>query len=236
MVVLISGISYFGYILIKTVGARKGIVLTGLLGGIMSSTATMSSFAKESKRFNNLSNPLIAGVIIASSIMFFRVLFEVAIFNPSLLFGIYILFFMGLIGLCVAVYIILRERKNHNNKIEAKSPFDLIYALKFGVFFLVVIFVSKLFALLFGNLGVYFVAFFSGFVDVDVVVLTFSNMALDGIITNSTAQIAIFIAAIANTMFKIALAYFLGSKIFFKKVIIILGLIILGGGIFYFFI
>jgi len=75
MVVFISGIAYVGYILMKTIGAQRGIMVTGFLGGLMSSTALTSSFSIESRKLNYLSIPLIIGVVIACSTMFFRIIF-----------------------------------------------------------------------------------------------------------------------------------------------------------------
>lgn len=85
IVVFISGIAFIGYILMKTIGAEKGIEVTGFLGGLMSSTALTSSFAIESRKLGYLSSAFVIGTIIACSTMFFRILIEVAVVNPSLL-------------------------------------------------------------------------------------------------------------------------------------------------------
>ena len=85
LVVFVSGIGFLGYILMKLLGAERGIGLTGILGGLVSSTATTISFATRSRQSSNLSALLARGVLLASSIMFPRVAVEVAVINPSLL-------------------------------------------------------------------------------------------------------------------------------------------------------
>ncbi len=218
MVVLISAITYIGYILMKTIGTNKGILLTGFLGGLMSSTAVASSFAIESKRSPSLKIPLAVGIIIASSTMFFRVILEVALINPLLLSGVIFLSLLGIIGFVYGFYLFFGHISKKGSYFEMSSPFTLGPAIKFGLFFLVIILFSKVFTLLLGNYGIYFIAFFSGFVDVDVIVLTFSQMALKGEIMSNVAILGIFIATISNTFFKFLIVYFLGTREIANKI------------------
>jgi uncharacterized membrane protein (DUF4010 family) len=85
MVVFISGISFLGYILMKLVDARQGIGLTGLLGGLASSTAVTLSFAERSRQHGGLAGAFALGIIMAWTIMFIRVLVAVAAINRALL-------------------------------------------------------------------------------------------------------------------------------------------------------
>lgn len=230
MVVFISGIAYVGYILMRTIGAEKGIEVTGFLGGLMSSTALTSSFSLESKKLNYLSVPLIIGTIIACSTMFFRIIFEVAVLNPDLLIGITLLLgIMGTVGYIITFYLFKISKLNHVKKIEMESPFTIGPAIKFSVIFLVVIIISKLFSILFGDKGIYLVSFISGFSDVDAITISLSNLALSNSISNTSAQIGITIAAFANTIVKGGIAYYLGSKKFSKGVIISFLIIIFSG-------
>ncbi len=230
MVVFISGIGYAGYILMRTIGAEKGILVTGFLGGFMSSTALTSSFSIESKKINYLSNPLAVGTIIACSTMFFRVIVEIAIINPDLLLGITILFsIMGFTGYILALKLFFKKNINHKKKIDVESPFSLGPAMKFAALFVIVIFVSKLFAIILGDSGIYLVAFFSGFADVDAITISLANLAMQNDISNTTAQIGIVLAAFANTIVKGGIAYYLGSRNYSKPIITIFSIIILIG-------
>ncbi len=230
MVVFISGIAYVGYILMKMFGAEKGIEVTGFLGGLMSSTALTSSFSIESKKLNYLSNPLVIGTVIACSTMFFRIIFEVAVLNPNLLVGITLLLgAMGTTGYIAAIYLFKTTKLNHVKEVKMKSPFTIGPAIKFAIVFMFVMVISKLFSLIFGESGIYFISFLSGITDVDAITISLSNLALSGSITNTSAQIGIAIAAFANTIVKGGIAYYLGSKDYSKLIMIIFSLIIIIG-------
>ena len=230
MVVFISGISYVGYILMKTIGAEKGIQVTGFLGGLMSSTAVTSSFSIESKDLNYLSIPLAVGIIIACSTMFFRIIFEVLVLNYEMVGGIVIvLSIMGLVGYGLGYYLFKKNKMNHVKKIDFNSPFTIIPAIKFSIFFLVVLFLSKLFSILYGSNGIYLLSFFSGLSDVDAITISLSNLAKSGGVPILTAQIGVIIAAFTNTAVKGGIAYYFGSKKLSKKIIYVFSIVFVVG-------
>ncbi|MFW6009500.1 MAG: MgtC/SapB family protein [Nanoarchaeota archaeon] len=234
MVVFISAIAYIGYILIKIIGTKKGILITGFLGGLMSSTALTSSFSIESKKYKHLSLPLAIGIIIASSVMFFRVLFEVLILNSNLFWDLFFsLGLMGIAGILFAVYLYYKKHTQLESIKELKidSPFSLVPALKFAILFTGVLFITKFLTLIYGNSGIYFISFISGITDVDAITISLSKLALEGSISNSSAQLGIIIGAFANTFFKAGIAYYLGSKSLFKIILIIFSLIVFIGGL-----
>jgi uncharacterized membrane protein (DUF4010 family) len=229
LVVIISAITYIGYILIKIVGANRGLLLTGVLGGLMSSTALTSSFSIDSKRLKNLSNPLAIGIILACSIMFFRIILEVIIVNPSLLPQVIFVSLMGFSGIIISFYLLIKTKDGHVGKLDQQSPFTLKPALKFTGLFVLIIFLTQLLTLWLGESGIYFIALISGFLDVDAITLTLSKMALENTISNTTASIGIFIAAVSNTIFKGGIAYYLGSKQLSKVIIFSFFIIIIVG-------
>ena len=229
LVVFISSITYFGYIFMKTLGSKRGTILTGILGGFMSSTALTLSFSEESRKYKLLNNTLACSIILASSIMFFRIVLEVGVVNPSLLFSVLFLLIIGSIG--ISLGLLYLRNKNHviNSNIKYSSPFSIGPALKFGIFFVLIIFLSKLFSIYFGSSGIYIIAFFSGLTDVDAITLSLSRLALEGSISNINATIGIFIAAISNTLVKLGIVYFIGNNDLFKKVGIVFSVMILIG-------
>ncbi len=233
MVVFISAIAFVGYIMMKVVGAERGMLLTGFLGGFMSSTALTITFSQESRLYRVLSNPLAIGVIVACSTMFFRVLFEILIINSSLISGVFIsMTLMGIAGFVYAFVLFFKHRDDkHVNKLKLKSPFTLVPALKFAILYLVIVFFSKLFIILNGEKGIFILSFISGITDVDAITISLCNLALDGSISNYVAQMGILIAAMSNTIFKGFLAYYFGSKNFFMKIMFAFGGILLIGGI-----
>lgn len=231
MVVFISAIGYVGYILMKTVGAEKGSILTGFLAGFMSSTALTSGFAIESKRNKALLYPLVVGTVIASSTMFIRIIFEIAIINPALLPELTFFFvFMGIVGYLIAFFLYNHSKHKEHAKVKVTSPFSIGPALKFGFFFMFVLFFSKLFSILFGSSGVYLVSFFSGVADVDAITISLLDLAKNSQISERTATIGIVLAAFANTLFKGGIAYYLGSR-HFGKTVFFSFLAIIGSGV-----
>jgi uncharacterized membrane protein (DUF4010 family) len=230
MVVFISALSYVGYILIKTIDTDKGIGITGVLGGLVSSTAVTTSLAAETKRIKVNHDPFVIGVVLASSIMFIRVLLEVLVVNSDLLkFVILPIGLMALAGFISALIIWNFEKKDRKQHIEFESPFTLGPALKFSVFFAAVLFFSKLGQLLYGSKGIYLASALSGLVDVDAITLSMSSLAASGDITSSVAVTAITIAVASNTVVKGGIAYMFGAKQFGMAVIKVFSIILLIG-------
>lgn len=229
MVVFITGISYVGYILIKNIGADKGIGLTGFLGGLVSSTAVTSSLSLESKRFKKIVKPFVAGVMIASSTMFLRVIFEVLVINKSLLkYLIFPIGAMALAGFSSVLFIYLSESKQKKvkKKVDFNSPFALVPAIKFGLFFAFVLFIAKLLQILLGNSGLYLAGLLSGLADVDAITISMASLSLAGDISAKAAVTTITIAVCSNTVVKGGIAYLFGGKEYGRWIISIFGIIL----------
>lgn len=230
MVVLISSIGFVGYVLIRIVGTEKGIGLTGLLGGIVSSTAVSIHMAVESKKEERVVLPFVLAVIIACSIMFIKLLVEVLFVNASLLKTV----FIPLIAMCITGFIsslIVWRMIKHSKprKINFKSPFAFMPAVKFGLFFAFIMIISKLGNITLGNQGIYIAAFISGLADADAITLSVATLASLGDISAMVASIAVVIGAITNTLVKGAIAYFSGAAEFRKRVLFIVLIIIFVG-------
>jgi len=239
MVVLISGISFAAYILIKIVGTKRGLGITGFLGGLISSTAVTTSLAAQSKQLKKVVNPFVFGILIASATMFIRVLIEVSVLNRALLGSLILpMGIMAIVGFASAIFIWFKKEKNSavGQKLKFSSPFTLSPALKFGIFFGVILFVSKAGQVFLGTKGVYIVSFISGLADIDAITVSMANLARTGDIAPNIAVSAITIAACTNTAVKAGIAYWLGTKEVGWKVIAIFALILLCGLIAAFFV
>lgn len=243
VVVLISGISYVGYIFSKFFGQRKGIILSGILGGLASSTAVTSSMAQQSKGSKNHASPYVIATVIASCMMFFRVLFWVFSFHQRLTWNIFVpLMAMGLTGaLAIGILVLMSQRKEADlqkttEAVELESPFQVVPALKFALFFLGITVLSEVATRYWGSQGTYLVSFLSGFADVDAITVTLSTQALNNQITLDVAAKGIIIAMLVNTSVKLVLAKLFGSKRFGNMVMACLGAILVAGGISLFFI
>src|SRR3989338_619917 len=148
MVVFVSGIGFFGYVLTRIFGTKKGVGVTGLLGGLVSSTAVTTTMSNLSKKEKN-TNPFVFATILASSVMFIRVFIEVYFVNREFSGFLFIpLSMMALTGI-IGSLIIWHKKSNINAEVELKSPFTLMPALKFGLFYVLILFLSKISVLYF---------------------------------------------------------------------------------------
>lgn len=221
MVVLVAGISFFGYIAIRILGAKHGIGAAGLLGGLISSTAVAMSMARRVHKNGLLIKNLAVGIALASSMMLIRAGFEMWIVNPELtrLFILPIavgsLFGFGYIGMMY----LTSKHENITQNIAFKNPFSLKEALLMGIIFGITLAFIKLGNQYAGNMGVYAVASVSGLADVDAIILSLSSLAKNGL-NPTTAHYAILMAIIANTVFKLALVFFLGTAALFRLVFV----------------
>ncbi len=239
MVVFICALSTIGYILIKVIGAKKGIGLTGAIGGLVSSTAVTSTLSESSKK-SKLVYTFAFGVIVAWTIMFFRVLFVTSVLNKEVFFSsVFTLGLMTLTSAGCAVYLYY-QRTPQGRKTETavafESPFALLPALKFGLFFGFVLFLAKLLQALFGSSGIYIASILSGLADVDAITISMATLASTGEISTSVAVTGITLAVASNTIVKTAIAYLFGGKEFAKKVVICSAIILAVGLLAIFFV
>ncbi len=229
MVVFISGIGFVGYVLMKWFG-EKGIVLSGILGGLVSSTAVTLSFAERSKKQKNIYRALVLGVILANTIMFIRILIEVSVINPALLTKL-ILPLGILILICVIFSYFLWKRSGSikGGEMKLKSPFTLSPALKFGAIFAVSLALVKVADVYLASSGVYLVSFISGLADVDAITVSLSQLTRTTL-DLETAKNGIILAALTNVGVKGGIAYFFGERKNFGRIILgfYIALIVLG--------
>lgn len=243
VVVLISGISYVGYIATKIIGTNRGIILSGTLGGLASSTAVTSSMSEQSKKNISIVFPFVIATIVASSMMFFRVLFWVYSFNQSLVPTVLIpILSMGITsGLIVGIYFLIEKRKDGTKHIPSaaeklRSPFEILPAVKFAIFFIFISLVSTGALFFLGEKGTYLVSFVSGFADVDAITVSLSRQALEGVLTNAVAAKGIIIAMMTNTFVKLMLAKLFGGKSFGNHILFSFITILIVGGFSLFFV
>lgn len=221
MVVVVAGISFFGYIAIKVLKTKNGIAIAGFFGGLISSTAVAMSMSRKIHENGFLVKNLAIAITLASSMMLIRTDLILWAFNPVLAKSITIPFVIGLItGFAYILFIYSRTKyENIPSDIEFKNPYDLKEALLMGLVFGFVLAIVKLTNKYSGSYGVYAVSFISGIADVDAITLSLAAIAEK---TNniSIAYNAIIIALVSNTIAKSTLVVILGNKAIFKEVFI----------------
>lgn len=205
LVVFISGISFIGYVLIKLAGAKRGITLLGLLGGLASSTAVTLTLTQRSKSNPELSKSFAQAIILAWTVMYLRLLIIVGAINIELirLLWLPILVTVGVGILYVFTLYKLQKKTNKLEHVTFANPFELGPAIKFGIIFSVVLLISKVAQIYFGDTGIYIAGLVSGLADVDAITLSVSRLShqSDGI-DAATAARTILIAGASNTLLK----------------------------------
>jgi len=214
MVVLISGISFLGYVMIKMLGPRQGITLTGLLGGIVSSTPVTLSFSERSQKEEKLARAFALAITVAWSMSYLRILAEVAALNVQLLHRLWPpMLAAAAVGLAYSGYLYLSQSTRDEGAVAFRNPFELSTALKFGVLYAVVLVISKAAEVYAGDAGVYVSSFLAGLPDVDAVTLSMAQLTrAEGGLAPVTGARAIVIGAMANTLAKGGIVVGTGSR------------------------
>jgi uncharacterized membrane protein (DUF4010 family) len=213
MVVLITGMSFFGYLLMKFVGPSKGVGLTGILGGIISSTALTVTFAQRSRDSQALAGAFALGILAAWGIMFLRVMVIVGILNLSLLSLVWLPMTVALlVSLAICIYLaVSRKMEQRTEQDEFKTPFKLPPAFTFAILYALILLAVNAARIYFGDTGVYFSSIISGLVDVDAITVSMSQLSARNSLGPEVASRAIVLAAAANTFMKGCIVLFIAS-------------------------
>ncbi len=233
LVVLVSAISFLGYILMKALGAERGIGITGVLGGLVSSTAVTLSFSGRSRNSPELTSVFAMAIVLASAVMFPRVLIEVTVVNAALL-GRVALPIGAMLAVGVAAAFTLWRRRRRidvqvEKGVELANPLKITTAMTFGLAFAVVLMVIKLANEFFGDAGVYAASVLAGLADVDAITLSASDLAAKGQVEPRVAAVAIVLASLVNTTVKAVTASVLGTRELRRLVLVAYGAILASG-------
>ena len=232
MVVLISGLGFAGYIMMRLLGAKAGISITGLVGGLASSTATTLAFSRRSKDDPALSVSYSLAVVVACTVMLARILVMVGVINRPLALSLILPFaLMAVPGLGFALWMWLFKRPADNDVATPKlhNPLSLGIAIKFGIIYAVVAFLVKAATHYQLRGGLLPLSFLSGLTDMDAISLLMANNRNDSTVEPLLATQSVILAAIGNSVLKAGFALSLGSSVLRRQVAIVLGLTILAG-------
>ncbi len=213
-VVIVAGLSFFGYVAVRIGGAYLGILLTGLCGGLASSTSTTLALARRVRARPDLAALAAAGVVIAGSVTFLRILMLVAIFRPALLPRLgppmVAMAAVGLVGALIAHFATAGRREIGGAVEGIADPLELKAALSFGAVLAIVALGVHHLENALGAVGVYAGAALAGVTDVDALTISVSRLVERDLSVDSGA-VAIFIAASVNTAVKAGIGFVAGS-------------------------
>jgi len=213
MIVLVAGVSFAGYVAARLVGSRRGLLVAGLLGGLVSSTALTVALAGRAKEDARLAPLSAVGILAGCATMFPRVLLVAAVVDPALLaalapsFGV-----MAVVAYAVAFRAYAQSsREKEHAEVAFHNPFELRQALQFGVLYAGILFVARAAQHYAGAAGVYVSAGFAGLADVDAITLSLAELHRSGALADVAAP-AITLAALVNTLTKAVIARALGGQ------------------------
>ncbi len=237
MAVIIAAISFVGYVAIKILGNKRGVLLTGLFGGLISSTAVSISLSKMYLEQKEFLNNFAAGIAMASTLMYLRVLLEAFVIDINVAKALFFPYIAASLSGLAYVYILYRH--SHTGVIDmknsevSKNPLQLSEAIKFGLLFGIIYGAITLVQDHYGEIGVYIISLLSGITDVDAITLSLSELSSDQKLSVTVSSVGIVIASATNSFVKLGIVFWIGGKALGWKLTIfyLLTLSMLGGAI-----
>lgn len=216
LVLLISGLSLVGYVASRWLGPRRGLVLTAVTGGLVSSTAVTLAFAKQSADERAPRLQLAAGALLSWSIMSVRVVVAVSIVNAALLAPLWPpCTAMALLAGAAAWIYLRRDAAGRavTTDVPLKNPFSLLSASRFGLLFAAVQLLLAFARQHLPQSGTYTVAVLAGVTDVDAITLSMAERSRAQAESVDVAVVATMLASFSNTVGKVAMAAFMGRRL-----------------------
>jgi uncharacterized membrane protein (DUF4010 family) len=220
MVVILSGVSLAGYLLVKTLGNRAGWAIAGGLGGLVSSTATTLSFSAKAREGQAQISALAVGVILASTVLYARGAVVVTLLDRALAghLGPRLAVLFG-VGLLFAIVQYRRQKSETGETMPLGNPVELTRAVTMGLIFAVVIVVARWAQDRMGTAGLWAVGAVGGLVDVDSVAVAAARLRKDAQATIQAAAGAYLVATISNLVFKSVVVVATGGRELGRRVL-----------------
>ncbi len=233
MVVMVACLGFLGYLAVRWLGERAGLMVTGLAGGLASSTVTTLAMSRQSRDTPKLEKGLALAAVLACAVMLARVVVMLALISPPVaraVLGPFAL--MALPGAGWAYWQWRRSRAVRDDTVDTPTitnPLSLTIAIKFGVIYAVVRFLVKMAS---GHLNpgwVYAVSFVSGLTGMDAIAISSAQAAAGGTLDVEVAANCIIIGALSNTLMNAGMAAALGTAGFRRAIVCALGAVFVAG-------
>ncbi|MEN6534739.1 MAG: DUF4010 domain-containing protein [Bryobacteraceae bacterium] len=218
-VILVSSISYIGYFVEKFVGAQRGMKFLAVFGGLASTTAATTAFARNSTEKPGEQARFSQAAVIANAIQFPRLLVILSVANQALAQDTATMMaVMCIVGLLYSFVVVrVGGKETPAGAVAVGNPFRLWPALKFGAVFAAIVFLSKAAAAMFGGGTVYLTSAIGGSVDADAVVLSVAGLVTSGGVAVGIGSVSVLIALAMNGVIKTAIAFYAGTRPFAWK-------------------
>lgn len=214
LAILIATVSFAGYIAVRVLGARKGVAVAAIAGGLASSTATTLSFARLAREHPQSSRLLAGGIMLAGLTMLARIVVLAGLLQPALLATLlWPIAAAGAVTLLSAA-LMLRGRgrtSDEQPQLQIRNPFDLSTVLWLAALIAIILLAAKGLAGQVGNAGLFLLGAVSGIADVDALTLSMTRLSGHQVAARDAAS-AILIAASVNTASKAVMAAVVGGE------------------------
>ena len=233
MTIMIAALSFAGFVVIRLAGARLGVLLSGLVGGLVSSTAVTLNMAHLARQHPAHTRSFAAATMLAGAMMMMRVLVVVAAVNIALLPSLALPLVFGALaqsGLGAVLAEYAGGEEENAGPLILTNPLDFMAVLQFGALLAIIMALANGLAAWAGSAGAFALAAISGTVDVDAISLSMARLAPDRLAA-TTAVIAILIAVAVNSLAKVAIASSTGGMAFARLLVPVLGVTLLAGGV-----
>ena len=236
LVILISALSFSGYVAVRILGQARGTALTGIFGGLVSSTAVTLAFSRRSREHEDghLGDALAAGILLAWAVMFVRILVEVLVVHAPLL-GLVVGPMAVMAVLAAILGLVFLRRGSAASKqamgqelVPFTNPFSLTSAIKFAGFFAAVLLVVEVAKRTLPGQGLYAVAALAGLTDMDAITLSMATFAREGG-DQAVAANAIAIGALSNTLVKGGMVVALATVGLKRRMVVATGVVLMAG-------
>jgi uncharacterized membrane protein (DUF4010 family) len=216
LIILISTISYAGYILIRMLGERKGLAINALLGGMVSTTGATMSMAERARNAPACSRLFGFAGVAANAVQPLRLLLLILVVDQSLGQFLAIPFVvMSGVGFFAAwVSSSFRKSDKEESSLETllQNPYSVAPVLKFGLLFVAIFFLVKAANAWMGHEGIYLASAIAGLGSVSAIALSVADMVHTGSVNLKEASIAILIALASNSLMKWAISWIRGTR------------------------
>ena len=202
--VLTAAISYLGYIAVKVLGSAKGLLVSGLAGALVSSTAVTVAFARTAKAGGN-PRPLSGAAALAAMVSVLRVMTVVLVIQPQIIRTVGPAALAAAAAFALSGLVLIARSEKDNSEVSAKNPFELVPLLIFAALFAVVSTASAALVGMLGSGSLVVTSALSGAFDVDVAVLTALRMVGQAVSPEIVGQ-GVLAALAANAIGRLGLA------------------------------
>lgn len=213
MVVLVAGVGLCGYVALRLAGPSRGPILLGVLGGLVSSTATTLVFARRAREGERHAAQALTVILTANLVLLLRIGFMTAVVAPAALPALLpVLGLAFLAGSVIAAWLTPQASPAAAAPAELSNPLELLPALGFGAVYGAAVLLTAWIDSKAGHVGVYALAPVLGLTDMDAIALSTLRLFEAGSLTAPQLGVTLMLAIVANLAFKATLALVLGNR------------------------